>query len=210
MMANKPPNNVPTSNATSASNFIATITMTTSGTINNQGETLNFYGGSLSVRRDKSSKPLIIFGQDEAIFKQFLFRKRQWVGPDGQRPLIPKDEGQGVMISAFQSREFGFGFRALTDEELKRVNASRKGKHYSDQEAAVMVGHKEGLKPPLDNHQFYIEFEYGSGKEGYWSYEWMVTQLEDCVDVLKVLHPEFDLVFYLIIHVAMIDKERMD
>jgi hypothetical protein len=29
------------------------------------------------------------------------------------KPVIPKDEGLGVMISAFVSREFGFGMNLL-------------------------------------------------------------------------------------------------
>ena len=54
-------------------------------------------------------KPLVIFGQDESVYSQFLFGNQQWVGPQGQRPLIPKTDGLSLMISAFQSRETGFG-----------------------------------------------------------------------------------------------------
>ena len=36
--------------------------------------------------------------------------------------LVPKDDSQGMIISAFQYREFGFGI-ALTDEEVKKMNA---------------------------------------------------------------------------------------
>jgi hypothetical protein len=67
------------------------------------------FGGNLSVRMPPNTKPLICFGQDECIFKQFLFTGKAWTAPDGQKPVIPKDEGLGVMISAFVSREFGFG-----------------------------------------------------------------------------------------------------
>ncbi len=35
--------------------------------------------------------------------------------------LVPKYEGQGLMISAFQSREFGFGYW-LNEEQLADVN----------------------------------------------------------------------------------------
>ncbi len=40
------------------------------------------------------------------------------------------------MISAFVSREFGFGMK-LSDEELEMVNAYRLGKNYSDRAAAL-------------------------------------------------------------------------
>lgn len=167
------------------------------------------FGGNLSVRRDKTKKPLIIFGQDEAIFKQFLFRVMQWTGPDGRRPLLPKDEGQGVMLSVFQSREFGFGFFHLTNEQLEQVNAFRQGRYYSDQDAAVLAGHKDGLKQPLQEHRFYVEFDYGAARDGYWTYEWMIVQLEDCVDVLRVLYPEYDFVF-LFDHSCGHDRQRED
>ena len=63
------------------------------------------YGGNLSVRMPEGRKPIIIFGQDESIFNQFSSRGRQWTGPTGQRAIMPKSSGEGLMISAFQSRE---------------------------------------------------------------------------------------------------------
>jgi hypothetical protein len=66
------------------------------------------YGGNLSVRMPEGRKPIIIFGQDESIFNQFSSRGRQWTGPTGQRAIMPKSSGAGLMISAFQSREVRF------------------------------------------------------------------------------------------------------
>ena len=66
-------------------------------------------------------KAIIMLGHDECIFKQYHFTNKSWVGDDKSRPLIPKDEGQGIMISAFQSREFGFG-HFLTADQLKKIN----------------------------------------------------------------------------------------
>ena len=51
------------------------------------------------------SNIVMFVGQDEAIFKQFLFHYKMWVGPNRERPLLPKDEGIGTMISAFICRE---------------------------------------------------------------------------------------------------------
>ena len=50
-----------------------------------------------------------------------------WLGPDGETLLIPKDEGICIMISAFQSRGFGFWFAwdDLSDADLKRINDFR-------------------------------------------------------------------------------------
>ena len=70
---------------------------------------------------------LIIWGHDEAIFKQYLLTKKGWVGPNGEISLTPKDEGMGLMISAMQSREFGFGLE-MNREQLEKVNKFREGK----------------------------------------------------------------------------------
>ena len=67
------------------------------------------FGGELSVRKPAEEKPLIVFGQDESVYNQFSFNGVQWVRPDGKRSLLPKNNGVGKMVSAFQSRETGFG-----------------------------------------------------------------------------------------------------
>ncbi len=82
-------------------------------------------GGNLSVRMQSGKRPLIMFGHDECIFKQYLLTKKAWTLPTGETQLVPKDEGQGVMISAFQSREFGFG-RPLSEEQPRTLNMVRK------------------------------------------------------------------------------------
>jgi hypothetical protein len=43
--------------------------------------------------------------------------KTLWIGTNGETAIISKDEGCGIMISAFQCREVGFGL-ALTADEL--------------------------------------------------------------------------------------------
>lgn len=57
------------------------------------------YGGNLSVRMPAGCKPLIIFGQDECAFAQYLMSSKGWGGPKGKRPLLPKNEGSFMMIS---------------------------------------------------------------------------------------------------------------
>jgi hypothetical protein len=54
------------------------------------------FGASLSVRKPTTIKPLIIFGQDECIFKQIKFSKKTWRLPDGRYPLLPKEGGVQV------------------------------------------------------------------------------------------------------------------
>ena len=66
---------------------------------------LGSFGGNLSIRKPPDIKPLMIFGQDECVYNQFLLGNQQWVAPGGQRALLPKTEGLSLMISGLQSRE---------------------------------------------------------------------------------------------------------
>jgi hypothetical protein len=70
------------------------------------------------VRIKAGEKPLIIFGHDECIYKQYLLIKKAWVLPSGEKQLVPKDEEQGIMISDLQSKEFGFSV-LLTEQQFK-------------------------------------------------------------------------------------------
>ena len=54
---------------------------------------------------------------------------------------------------------------------------------YSDVDAAKLL-HGNASKPDLTKSPFVEELEYGASKEGYWTYEKMVLQLEDIMDVL--------------------------
>jgi hypothetical protein len=50
-------------------------------------------------------------------------------------------------------------------------------------------------KQPLQSSPFVLEFKYGANAEGYWTYDHMVLQFKDCVDMVKVLYPEYDYMF---------------
>ena len=67
----------------------------------------------------------------------------------------------------------------------------------------------EMLKKPLTKSPFIFEFEYGASGEGYWVYEHMVLQLEDCMDCLKVLYPQHNFLF-LLDHSCGHDRQRVD
>jgi hypothetical protein len=166
------------------------------------------FGGNLSVRKPQDRKPIIGFGQDEAIMKQYCFTTKAWTAPSGQKAIVPKDEGMGVMISAFVSREFGFGLK-LTQEQLQRVNQARQGTKYSDEAAAKETRGGDANKQPLSQSPFVVEFEYGANNQGYWRYDHMILQFEDCIDVVKTLWPEFDFVF-LFDHSCGHDRQRPD
>jgi glutathione peroxidase-family protein len=49
-------------------------------------------GETTSVRvRFKVFRPLMIFGQEESAFHQFMMKAKNWVGPKGERALLPKN-----------------------------------------------------------------------------------------------------------------------
>ncbi|KAI2508385.1 hypothetical protein MHU86_6059 [Fragilaria crotonensis] len=132
-----------------------------------------------------------------------------WTGPKGERPLLPKDEGAGVMISSFICREYGL-IQELDQNTLDSVNEIRQGTRYADEEAAMEVL-GSSLKPLLlaGKSPFLTYFDYGENKEGYWDYNHMVLQFEDVVDCLKVMHPQVHFVF-LFDHSSGHAKQRPD
>ena len=69
------------------------------------------------------------------------FSPRSWTGPDGETLSIPKDEGIGIMISSFQSRElcFRFAWGDLSDADLKLINYFRSDRAYMEKYAASIL-----------------------------------------------------------------------
>jgi len=147
----------------------------------------------MSVRAPSNSLPVIIIGQDECVFSQFLLTSKIWVGPHKESPLLPKSDGESQMISAFQSRDFGFGLQ-ISKETLALVNASHHNQNYCDTTAATEVFGCISKKP-LSETLFLQSITVGANNDGYWNSYHMAVQLEDCVDCLRVLYPEHDFVF---------------
>mmetsp|Transcript_18080 Transcript_18080/g.31860 ORF Transcript_18080/g.31860 Transcript_18080/m.31860 type:complete len:154 (+) Transcript_18080:288-749(+) len=108
---------------------------------------------------------------------------------------MPKSDGIGVMISAMQSREFGWGM-TLSEDQLKQINVKRaRDVGYCDEVASKdVLGTTK--KADLTESPFIRKLEYGSNKEGYWTGNHMIVQFEDCIDCLKVVYGEdYDFVF---------------
>jgi hypothetical protein len=100
------------------------------------------------------------------------------------------------MVSAFSCGELGFGAK-YTGDQLDKVNVERRRgrrKNYVDE---ISAKQKNGTskKKPLTESPFVRMLEYGANNDGYWTYEAIVLQMEDCVDCLQVLYPMFDFVF---------------
>ena len=112
-------------------------------------------------RRSKT----VIFFHDESTFSANEDQNVMW-GVKGQKMIKPKSKGAGIMVSdfidAFQ------GFLALTDDEYEAAKASYPGiKKYA----------REFL-------------EYGETREGYWTRDKFVVQMETAVKIAEVKYPK--------------------
>ena len=148
----------------------------------------------LSVRHDDQCKPLIIIGQDESVFKQHLYGRKCWHGPNGEQPLLPKSDGYSQMVSAFASREFGLGLH-VTEEQLIKINERRNSTdwcEYISKADAVNVQGTIKKKMISDKLTLVRFFDVGINEEGYWNFSHMALQIEDLYDVMEVCYPQFD------------------
>jgi len=151
-------------------------------------------GGNLSVCKPKESKAKLVFGEDEAIYRSSHHNDSCWT-VDGKTKLCTKGLGMGVMVSAFVARALGFGL-SISEAQMLEINTSRAGAEYADEEAAWYLN-GNSRKTSLIDPPFIQYLNYGTGKDGYWTYRHMVIQIEDCVDCLNFLYPEFEYVFEL-------------
>lgn len=74
-------------------------------------------------------------------YERCCFRWIQLPLSDGTCAPNSKEEGQGVMLSSFVSRDFGYGCD-LTPSQLDTINQFRENKAYLDEDAAVFCAWK--------------------------------------------------------------------
>ena len=108
--------------------------------------------------RCKCKCVVLQFGHDESIFKENQLSKRQWI-IDGKRPIEPKTDGRGRMVSGFKCEWRGFGL-PLTSAELAKANALR-------------AAHG---KTALEGSPGVRFLDYGKAREGYWTHELFCEQ----------------------------------
>ena len=96
-------------------------------------------------------------------------------------------------FAGLRCQELGFGYEVSKDL-LDIVNVMQVGQKYSNEEAGCSI-YGDAMKKKLTSTPFVQELEYDQNKEGYWTYDRIILQLEDCIDVLNVLFPYFDFIF---------------
>ena len=148
-----------------------------------------------SIRKPIHLKPLIMFGQDESPYHQFVFSNKNWKSDTGASHIQPKGLGEILMISGFQSRETGLGLgNLLTDRVRGSINAKRKGMKYISKVDSELINGSDVKKDIFDDPLLRY-FNAGVNKDGYWTSSHAKLQLEDCVDCLTILFPEYDFLF---------------
>ena len=113
------------------------------------------------------------------------------------------------MISAFYSQEFSFGLN-LSNKQCNQINEVWKGQQYVDIRAAIeMKKNAQQLKLDLTEFPFIKKIENGASNNGYWAYQHMVLQLEDCVNMLKlVLFPHYTHLFLCLITPVFVTRRE--
>jgi hypothetical protein len=97
----------------------------------------------------------------------------------------------------------------ITEEERVRINAKQDGETCQDAEATEAVAGKKPQKQSLKSNPFFAEFKHGANDVEGWTCNHMVSQMEGFMDVLKVLHPEFQHLF-LFDHSCGHDRQKED
>ncbi len=160
----------------------------------------NKYEKKLSIRRHPTlTRPLMMIGQDETVFKQYSLSQKCWVGPDGETQLLLKSDGYSRMISGFVSRSFKVGVH-LSETELNKVNERRVRSewcHYLSKDSALTVYGTTRKKKLVNNLTLMRFFDVGINLEGFWNYDQMALQVEDMYDVVSVKFPQYNFLLLL-------------
>ena len=103
-------------------------------------------------------RPVICLGKYEAIFKQYIFINKICTNK-GKCKLVIKYEGYGIMILAFQSWYFGFGYPLTVSYLHTIIEYHALQPKYVDTDAsttALVHTHKEPIT--IGRNPFFQEF----------------------------------------------------
>ena len=112
---------------------------------------------------EQLKKTIVIF-HDESIFNSNEDQSVQW-GTHDMVTIKPKGKGSGIMVSDFITEE---GYLRLTEEEVIRARAKHGDKFW--REARELL-------------------EYGESKDGYWTSERFLKQMDEAVKIADIKYP---------------------
>ena len=115
---------------------------------------------------ERCSKTVVFF-HDKSTFMANEDQPTQW-GMKGEKMIKPKSKGAGIMVSDFVDEHNGF--LALTAEEYEVAKASN------------------------PNARMYActFLEYGENREGYWTQDRFIDQMEKAVQIAEIKYPKVE------------------
>lgn len=108
----------------------------------------------------------VVFFHDESIFTANEDQKLQW-GSTDMHVIFPKSKGAGIMVSDFIDELNGY--LRLTDDELEHAKV------------------KYGANFQKEAHML---LEYGENKEGYWTSNKFLSQMDHAVKIAEIKYPK--------------------
>ncbi|CAB1096333.1 unnamed protein product [Ectocarpus sp. CCAP 1310/34] len=150
-----------------------------------------------SKKKYPDGKRALLLYQDESIFRANDDQKYAWYRRE-QRVVTKKSPGQGIMVSG--TIIHNVGFFSASPAQIDQANRNRKMR-CRESAAAARRGEnvKEEKYRAIDmlhvdedgNSWSYHLFEYGKNKEGYWTGLKMLDHMNDVLDMVGVLYPEY-------------------
>lgn len=124
----------------------------------------------------KCREPVISIGQDESGFALNSMGKKRWI-IKGKMPLLPKTEGNTLMVSMLINSFTGAGLKMLPSEiEEANVILRTMGLEEIKEEVGIQI------------------FELGANKEGYWNAATFQNQIKKYQICLALRYPTYQLV----------------
>ena len=129
-------------------------------------EAAQFLPDDLECPSSHQLERTVVLFHDESIFTANEDQKLQWGSAD-MHVIRPKGKGAGIMVSDFID-EFN-GYLRLTDDELERAKV-KYGANFQ-KEARMLL-------------------EYGENKEGYWTSDKFLSQMDCAVKIAEIKYPK--------------------
>ena len=76
---------------------------------------------------------------------------------------------------------------------LDSISKKHKNKVYGRNDSAMSVYGSHRKNKLIDTHQMIRYFDMEVQDDGYWNFNHMALQNEDCVDVLREMYPSYDI-----------------
>jgi hypothetical protein len=127
----------------------------------------------------KCHLPLLVFGQDESVFKANMQKKKLW-SINGRHALRPKSDGQGTMFACWVTDVFGMGEISVSEDELAGINNRR-----------AMRGREPLSLKEAKNCTVRCLPKIGNGV--WWTSKEMNAACQDILDVMSISHPQWQI-----------------